>query len=390
MNPTPEQDQRDQSAERFLRLVQQKRRGTLKVYLGLAAGVGKTYRMLQEAHDLHTHGVDVLLGYVETHGRAGTVAQLGTVPLLPRKQVFYKGRALEEMDLDAIEQRRPQVVVVDELAHTNVPGSRHQKRWQDVEELVSRGISVITAVNVQHLESLHDQVLKITGTDVTERIPDQLLRQADEVVNVDLTVGELRARLEEGKIYDAAKVPTALANFFQAENLLQLRRLAVREVAQLLGRQVENEAGGTPAIPAQRRNADRLLACINSNEQAAKEIIRKASRLADRFGAGVWYVLYVQASRESADRIGLATQRHLINNLQLATQLGAEILRVKDDDIVQAIRRVAQEKNATLLVCGITGEKSLWQQLSRGGVTHDLLSAVARDGSDLDVYLVTY
>ncbi|MBJ6141976.1 universal stress protein [Hymenobacter sp. BT559] len=390
MNPTPEQDQRDQSAERFLRLVQQKRRGTLKVYLGLAAGVGKTYRMLQEAHDLHTHGVDVLLGYVETHGRAGTVAQLRQVPLLPRKQVFYKGRALEEMDLDAIEQRRPQVVVVDELAHTNVPGSRHQKRWQDVEELVQRGISVITAVNVQHLESLHDQVLKITGTDVTERIPDQLLRQADEVVNVDLTVGELRARLEEGKIYEAAKVPTALANFFQAENLLQLRRLAVREVAQLLGRQVENEAGGAPVIPVQRRNTDRLLACINSNERAAKEIIRKASRLADRFGAAVWYVLYVQTNRESADRIGLAAQRHLINNLQLATQLGAEILRVKDDDIVQAIRRVAQEKNATLLVCGITGEKGLWQQLSRGGVTHDLLSAVARDGSDLDVYLVTY
>jgi two-component system sensor histidine kinase KdpD len=390
MNPTPEQDQRDQSAERFLRLVQQKRRGTLKVYLGLAAGVGKTYRMLQEAHDLHTHGVDVLLGYVETHGRAGTVAQLRQVPLLPRKQVFYKGRALEEMDLDAIEQRRPQVVVVDELAHTNVPGSRHQKRWQDVEELVQRGISVITAVNVQHLESLHDQVLKITGTDVTERVPDQLLRQADEVVNVDLTVGELRARLEEGKIYDAAKVPTALANFFQAENLLQLRRLAVREVAQLLGRQVESEAGGAPAIPAQRLNTDRLLACINSNERAAKEIIRKASRLADRFGAPVWYVLYVQTNRESADRIGLAAQRHLINNLQLATQLGAEILRVKDDDIVQAIRKVAQEKNATLLVCGITGEKGLWQQLSRGGVTHDLLSAVARDGSDLDVYLVTY
>ncbi|TVT38387.1 sensor protein KdpD [Hymenobacter setariae] len=390
MNPTPEQDQRDQSAERFLRLVQQKRRGTLKVYLGLAAGVGKTYRMLQEAHDLHTHGVDVLLGYVETHGRAGTVAQLRQVPLLPRKQVFYKGRALEEMDLDAIEQRRPQVVVVDELAHTNVPGSRNQKRWQDVEELVQRGISVITAVNVQHLESLHDQVLKITGTDVTERIPDQLLRQADEVVNVDLTVGELRARLEEGKIYDAAKVPTALANFFQAENLLQLRRLAVREVAQLLGRQVESEAGGAPVIPAQRLNTDRLLACINSNERAAKEIIRKASRLADRFGAAVWYVLYVQTNRESADRIGLAAQRHLINNLQLATQLGAEILRVKDDDIVQAIRKVAQEKNATLLVCGITGEKGLWQQLSRGGVTHDLLSAVARDSSDLDVYLVTY
>jgi len=391
--PPTEQDPRDTSAERFLRLVQEKRRGTLKIYLGLAAGVGKTYRMLQEARELHQHGVDVLLGYVETHGRAGTVAQLAEVPLLARKQVFYKGHAVEEMDLDGIEQRRPQVVIVDELAHSNVPGSRHEKRWQDVEELVSRGISVITAVNVQHLESLHDQVLKITGTDVTERIPDRLLRQADEVVNVDLTVGELRARLEEGKIYDAAKVPTALANFFQAENLLQLRRLAVREVAQLLGRQVETEAGGAPAVAAQRRNDDRLLACINTNAEAAKEIIRKTSRLADRFGAAAWYVLYVQTSRESGDRIGLAAQRHLINNLQLATQLGAQILRVKDDDVVMAIRKVATEKYATLLVCGITRDKGLWQQLSRSGVTHDLLTAVARDGSagrDLDVYLVTY
>ncbi|MGI4823385.1 MAG: sensor histidine kinase KdpD [Janthinobacterium lividum] len=391
MPPTPpEQDQRDLSAERFLRLVQEKRRGTLKIYLGLAAGVGKTYRMLQEAQDLHQHGVNVLLGYVETHGRAGTVAQLPDSLLLPRKQVFYKGHALEEMDLDGIEQRRPQVVIVDELAHTNVPGSRNEKRWQDVQELVKNGISVITAVNVQHLESLHDQVFKITGTDVTERIPDQLLKQADEVVNVDLTVGELRARLEEGKIYDAAKVPTALANFFQAENLLQLRRLAVREVAQLLGRQVESEAGGAPAVLPHRRNDDRLLACINTNEKAAKEIIRKASRLADRFGAAAWYVLYVQTGHESAERIGLATQRHLINNLQLATQLGAQILRVKDDNIVRAIRQVAEERHATLLVCGITGEKSLLQQLQRRGVTHELLSAIARDGRDLDVYLVTY
>ena len=388
--PTPAQDPRDLSAERFLRLVQAKRRGTLKVYLGLAAGVGKTYRMLQEAHDLHQHGVDVLLGYVETHGRTDTVAELRNVPLLPRKQVYYKGHAVEEMDLDAIEQRRPQVVIVDELAHSNVPGSRHEKRWQDVEALVSKGISVITAVNVQHLESLHDQVLKITGTDVTERVPDQLLRQADEVINVDLTVGELRARLEDGKIYDAAKVPTALANFFQPENLLQLRRLAVREVAQLLGRQVETNAGGAVAVLPQFRNDDRLLACINTNDRAAKEIIRKTSRLADRFGAAAWYVLYVQTGRESADRIGLAAQRHLINNLQLATELGAQILRVKEEDIVAAIRRVAQEKSATLLVCGITSEKGLWQRLSRGGVTHDLLTAVAGDGSDLDVYLITY
>ncbi|OGX90709.1 hypothetical protein [Hymenobacter coccineus] len=389
--PPAENDPRDQSAERFLRLVQEKRRGTLKIYLGLAAGVGKTFRMLQEAHDLHQHGVHVLLGYVETHGRAGTEAELRGVPLLPRKQVYYKGRALPEMDLDAIEKQRPQVVIVDELAHANVPGSRHEKRWQDVEELVRKGISVITAVNVQHLESLHDQVLKITGTDVTERIPDRLLREADEVVNVDLTVGELRARLEEGKIYNAAKVPTALANFFQAENLLQLRRLAVREVAQLLGHQVESSGGGAPAVAAQRRNDDRLLACINSNEKAAKEIIRKTSRLADRFGAAAWYVLYVQTGRESADRIGLATQRHLLHNLQLAAELGAQILRVKDDDVVGAIRRVAAEKNATLLVCGVTGEKTAWERLAgRGGITRGLVRAIATATPELDIFLVTY
>ena len=375
---------RDQSAERFLRLVQQRRRGTLKVYLGLAAGVGKTVRLLQEAHELRRHGVDVLLGYVETHGRPGTVAGLQDLPLLPRKHVFYKGRALEEMDLDGLVQRRPQVVIVDELAHSNVPGSRHAKRWQDVDYLLQQGISVITAVNVQHLESLHDQVLRITGTDVTERIPDQLLRQADEVVNVDLTVAELRARLQEGKIYDPAKVPTALAHFFRADNLLQLRRLAVREVAQLLTRQVADDA------PAPRRTDDQLLACINSNAEAAREIIRKASRLAEQLGAAAWYVLYVQTGRETAERIGLATQRHLLNNLQLAVELGAQILRVKDDEVVAAIGRVAREKNATLLVCGNTRARGWWARLWRRSVTDELRRAVARDAPETDVYLVTY
>jgi two-component system, OmpR family, sensor histidine kinase KdpD len=386
-----ENDLRDQSAERFLRLVQERRRGRLKVYLGLAAGVGKTYRMLQEAHDLHQHGVDVVLGYVETHGRPGTVAQLRGVPDLKRKTLFYKGRALEEMDVQAILQRRPAVVVVDELAHTNVPGSKNEKRWQDVEELVRAGISVITAVNVQHLESLHDQVLRITGTDVTERVPDQVLKLADEVVNVDLTVSELRGRLEEGKIYDAAKVPAALNNFFQAENLLQLRQLAVREVANLLGRQIETDAGGAAAVAPARRNQDRLLACINANAPAAKEIIRKTSRLADRLSVAAWYVLYVQTPQEAADRIGLAAQRHLLNNLQLATELGAQILRVKaEGPIVAEIMRVVQEKNANLLVCGVTGEKSLWEKVSRRGITQDLIRAVARAGLDVDVFLVSY
>ena len=389
MNPAEEQ-QRDQSAERFLRLVQERRRGRLKIYLGLAAGVGKSFRMLQEAQELRAHDVNVLIGYVETHGRAGTVDQLTGLPLLPRKSVFYKGRALEEMDLDGILKQRPAVVVVDELAHSNVPGSRHEKRWQDVEELVAAGISVITAMNVQHLESLHDQVLRITGTDVTERVPDAILRAADEVINVDLTVDELRGRLQDGKIYTPDKVPAALANFFQPEHLLQLRELALREVTRVLGFQIESDAGGAPAVTPQRRNADRLLACINSNDRAAKEIICKTSRLADRFGAAAWYVLYIQTGRETADRIGLATQRHLLNNLQLATELGGQILRVKDDDVVGAIRRVAMEKNATLLVCGVTSEKSAWERISRRGVTNDLIRSVAGGGPALDVYLVNY
>ncbi|TGE26133.1 sensor protein KdpD [Hymenobacter aquaticus] len=389
MNDNDDQ-QRDQSAERFLRLVQQRRRGRLKVYLGLAAGVGKTYRLLQEAHELRAHGVDVVLGYVETHGRPGTVAQLRDLPTVPRKHIFYKGRMLEELDVQGILQRRPSVVVVDELAHTNVPGSENEKRWQDVEQLVRAGISVLTAVNIQHLESLHDQVLRITGTDVTERVPDQVLKQADEVVNVDLTVGELRTRLEEGKIYDAAKVPTALQNFFQAENLLQLRQLAVRETANLISRQIETDGGGAAPVAPERRNQDRLLACINANAPAAKEIIRKTSRLADRLSAASWAVLYVQTPRESADRINLATQRHLLNNLQLATELGGQILRVKAPNVVAEVLRVATEKNVSLLICGVTGQKSWWQRLTRRGVTEKLIRRVARHHPDLDIFLVTY
>ncbi|MBC7446856.1 MAG: sensor protein KdpD [Hymenobacteraceae bacterium] len=383
-----EGEQRDRSAERFLRLVQQTRRGTLKIYLGLAAGVGKTYRMLQEAGELHQHGVDVLVGYVETHGRKGTEQQLANLPIWPRKQLFYKGRQLEEFDLAGILQRKPAVVLVDELAHTNTPGSVNEKRWQDVEQLIRAGISVITAVNVQHLESLHDQVQRITGTDVAERVPDQIFKLADEVVNVDLTVRELRQRLEDGKIYDSQKVPTALVNFFQSENLAQLRELALREVANQLGRQIET--GQQAVVEPQRRNADRLLACINANARAAKEIIRKTSRLADRFGAQTWYVLYVQTPREATDRIGLADQRHLLNNFQLATELGGQILRVKSDDVVGTIRRTAQEKNASLLVIGITSEKSSWERFSRRGITNDLIRAIARDPGELDIFLVTY
>jgi two-component system sensor histidine kinase KdpD len=222
---------REESVQHFLDLIKKSRRGKFKVYIGMIAGVGKTYRMLQEAHDLLDNGVDVNIGYVETHGRAGTEAVLAGLPVIPRRKIFYKGKELEEMDLDAIIRIHPEIVIVDELAHTNVEGSRNEKRWQDVMDLLDEGINVISAVNIQHIESINEEVQGISGIEVKERIPDSVLEEADEVVNIDLTAEELITRLKAGKIYKPDKVALALNNFFKTENILQLRELALKEVA---------------------------------------------------------------------------------------------------------------------------------------------------------------
>ena len=222
---------REESVQHFLDLIKKSRRGKFKVYIGMIAGVGKTYRMLQEAHDLLDNGVDVNIGYVETHGRAGTEAVLAGLPVIPRRKIFYKGKELEEMDLDAM----------DELAHTNVEGSRNEKRWQDVMDLLDEGINVISAVNIQHIESINEEVQGISGIEVKERIPDSVLEEADEVVNIDLTAEELITRLKAGKIYKPDKVALALNNFFKTENILQLRELALKEVALRVEKKVENE-----------------------------------------------------------------------------------------------------------------------------------------------------
>ena len=209
------QNEENNNVQYFLDLIRRSRRGKFKVYIGMIAGVGKTYRMLQEALELLEYGVDVQIGYVETHGRAGTEAQLVGLPVIPRKKIFYKGKELEEMDLEAILQRHPEIVVVDELAHTNVEGCRNRKRWEDVLELLDAGINVISAINIQHIESLNDEVKDIAGIEVKERVPDRILQEADEVVNIDLTAEELIARLKAGKIYRPEKVQTALNNFFK-------------------------------------------------------------------------------------------------------------------------------------------------------------------------------
>ena len=305
---------REQSVQHFLDLLKKSRRGNFKIYIGMIAGVGKTYRMLQEAHELLRSGIDVQVGYVETHGRVETEALVEGLPLIPRRRSFYKGKEVEEMDLQAILNIHPEVVIVDELAHTNIEGSKNEKRWQDVTDILEAGISVITAVNIQHLEGLNEDVQDITGIEIKERIPDSVLEQADEVVNIDLTADELVKRLRAGKIYKPEKIQTALNNFFKSENILQLRELALKEVALRVEKKVEN------AVPVNTGvRHEKFLACISSQEKTPRKVIRKAARLATRYNTK-FFVLYVQMPCESIDRIPLANQRYLSNHFKLAAE----------------------------------------------------------------------
>jgi two-component system sensor histidine kinase KdpD len=334
------------NAQHFLDLIKRSRRGKFKIYIGMSAGVGKTFRMLQEAHALLRNGIDIKIGYVETHNRKETHDLLDRLPVVPRRRLFYKGKELDELDVQAVISLRPEVVVVDELAHTNIEGSKNDKRWQDVLEILEAGINVISAVNIQHIESLNEEVKGITGVEVKERIPDSVLGAADEVVNIDLTADELIARLKEGKIYKSDKIQTALNNFFKADHILQLRELALKEVASQVERKVESEI---PKLFASRR--EKFLACISSNESTARHVIRKTARLASYYNSK-WFVLYVQTPKESQDKIALDKQRHLINNFKLATEMGGEIIRVQDANISEAIIQVAEQRGITTICLG--------------------------------------
>lgn len=338
--------EKENNVKHFLDLIQKSRRGKFKVYIGMSAGVGKTYRMLQEANTLLKKGIDIKIGYIETHNRKETHELLEGLPIIPRRSIFYKGKQLEEMDVQAIINLRPEVVIVDELAHSNIEGSKNEKRWQDVMEILDAGINVISAVNIQHIESLNQDVKQITGVDVQERIPDNVLRLADEVVNIDLTSEDLIARLKEGKIYTEDKIQTALNNFFKSDQILQLRELALKEVASQVVRKVENEVPKNQAL-----RHEKLLACISSNDKTAKIVIRKAARLASYYN-GIWYVLYVEAPNESPDKIALHKQRHLINNFKLAVELGAEVIKVENTKITDSILEVVKQKEITTVCIG--------------------------------------
>lgn len=371
---------KEQSVAHFLNLIKKSRRGKFKVYIGMSAGVGKTYRMLQEAHSLLKNGVDVKIGYIETHGRRETAELVDGIPTINRKKLFYKGKELEEMDLQAILNIHPEIVIVDELAHTNIEGSKNEKRWQDVMELLDAGINVISAMNIQHIESLNEEVQQITGIEVKERVPDRVLQQADEVVNIDLTADELITRLKDGKIYHSSKIELALRNFFQAEKILQLRELALKEVASQVERKVDNEI----TINTRLRH-ERFLACIGSNHETSKMIIRKTARLAGYYNSK-WYVLYVQTEKESSDKIKLSKQRHLINNFKMATELGAEVIQVKSNHITDSISRVAEEKQITT-VCMGKPHLQLWQVILKTNTFNQLLNRLSH--SDIDLIILS-
>lgn len=339
-------EEQRKSAEEFLNLIKKSRRGKFKIYIGMSAGVGKTYRMLQEAHSLLRNGIDVKIGYIETHNRKETHALLDGLPIIPRRTIFYKGKELQELDVQAVISLRPEVVIVDELAHTNIQGSKNEKRWEDVLEILDAGINVISAVNIQHIESLNDEVKTITGIEVAERIPDKILALADEVVNIDLTSDELIARLKEGKIYQTEKIQTALNNFFRPEHILQLRQLALKEVASQVERKVDIEVPKNIAL-----RSEKIMACISSNEKTAKNVIRKTARLASYYNAK-WFVLYVQTPNESTAKIPLDKQRHLINNFKLATELGAEVVQTQGKNIPAVILNLAQLHSITTISIG--------------------------------------
>lgn len=367
---------KEQTVQHFLDLIKKSRRGKCKIYIGMSAGVGKTYRMLQEAHALLRNGIDVKIGYIETHNRKETHALLDGLPVIPRRTLFYKGKELEELDIQAVISLRPEVVVIDELAHTNIEGSKNEKRWQDVVDILEAGINVITAVNIQHIESLNETVKEITGIEVKERIPDSMLALADEVVNIDLTADELIARLKEGKIYETAKIATALTNFFKSEHILQLRELALKEVASQVERKVEAEVTKVNAL-----KHERFLACISSNETTAKNVIRKTARLANYYNSK-WYVLYVQTPAEDSNKIALDKQRHLINNFKLATELGAEIIKVSNKHIAKAIIEQCEQRNITTICIG-KPHLSLVKIILATNVFNDLLKKLSYSEIDL-------
>lgn len=369
------------SPQELERRIQALKRGQLKVYIGAAPGVGKTYTMLREGNDLLRKGIDAVIGLLETHGREETLAQAGGLEIVPRRVLNYRNVKLEEMDTEAIISRRPEVVLVDELAHTNVPGSKNRKRYEDVLELLAAGISVISTVNVQHLESLNDAVEQMTGVRVRETVPDYIIKLADEVQLIDVTPQSLQQRMREGKIYAHDKVEQALGHFFQIGNLIGLRELALREIADDVDERLESWERTSPLRGPWRRK-EVIYVCVDSSAQAEK-MVRRGFRMAYRLKAA-WYVIHVRQGDAESGNESLASRLDAIR--QLTERLGGEfvVLRVdRSTRIPDAIMQHANQVEATQIIIG-QSRRTRWKEWRKGSIVKTLL----RTGRHMDLLVV--
>ena len=352
--PTAENPGLIQTPDDFLAIIRRQQLGKLKIYLGPCPGVGKTFQMLIEGNRLRRQGVDVVIGYVEPHDRPETTAQIGELEIVPPLVAKYHGITLKEMDLDAVIARKPTIALVDELAHTNAPQSRNRKRYEDVQDLLRAGINVITTVNIQHFESLYNIVEDATGVKVKERVPDEIITQADQIVNIDLPAEDLLERLQAGKIYPRERVEAALANFFTSKNLTRLREMTLSETANILdrrnreGAELESNAGGLGQV----------MVAISSRGPDPGRLLRKTARLAAQLNAQ-WYAVYVRTPNESAVKIDAAVQRQVADTLEAAQKMGGLVISLKHENVAQALVSFAKEYGITHVVLGRPGKKSV-------------------------------
>jgi two-component system sensor histidine kinase KdpD len=363
--------ERRQSPESLLAKLKESERARLRVYIGAAAGVGKTYQMLEDARLLKKQGVDICIAFIETHGREETEELIGDLERIPLRRIEYRGVTLEEMDVEAVVKRRPAMALVDELAHTNAPGSKNHKRYEDVLEILNTGISVITAVNVQHLESLNDVVARITGVRVKETVPDSFLRRANEVVNVDVSIDTLRTRLRQGKIYGVEKIEQALNNFFRKGNLTALRELALRQAAEDQAVKAhdyrEREGLEQAAMP------EKVMVAMASRG-SAKRLLRVGTRIAGRLASN-WYAVYVETPGEEPGRIKPEDHAALTENINFAKELGAKVVKLKAPSVADALIAFARREGVTHVVFGQSA-RSRWDVLLHGSVINRFLAEV--------------
>jgi two-component system sensor histidine kinase KdpD len=368
----PNRDGFRPSPESLLRMLQETERAKLRVYIGAAAGVGKTYQMLEDAHQLKEQCIDVVIGVVETHGREETKEQIKDLEIVPPRKIEYRGAVFDELDLDSVIRRKPAVAVIDELAHTNIAGAKNQKRYEDVVELLNNGISVITAINIQHIDSLNDVVERTTGVQVRETVPDCFFKRADEIIDVDVSVDTLRTRLRQGKIYSVEKIEQSLNNFFRKGNLAALRELSLRQVAQFQSAQDheyrEREGLDQLVIP------EKVMVCMASRG-SAKKILRTGARIAGRLANDDWFAVYVETPDEEAGRIDPQAYAALQENIHLAATLGAKVVKLKSSNVADALLDFAREHGITHVIFGQSA-RSRWQIIWKGSVINRFLREV--------------